>query len=171
MPSPYSNIRYLPELNNEFNTKFNEILKQKREIILIDIQNDLDEVLSMLNNEDLKNIFESNVNFKFSNLKNKLNSIKNIAIIQGITMESKNLHDNFIKEIEDYIESQNPDSKPSDDGENESEIKEISINIKRITSKSRIKIESEEQLDDFINKIKSELQKELKNNDIVNLEL
>ena len=171
MPSPYSNIRYLPELNSEFNTKFNEILKQKREIILIDIQNDLDEILNMLNNDDLKNIFESNVNFKFSNLKNKLNSIKNIAIIQGITMESKNLHDNFIKEIEDYIESQNPNPNPVGNGGDESEIKEISINIKRITSKSRIKLESEEQLDDFINQIKSELQKELKNNDIVNLEL
>lgn len=89
MPSPYSNIRRLPELNKDFNTRFDEILDEERGIIENDIDNDLNDVLSRLDNEERKNKFEGDVNSKFARLKDKLNSQKNIAIIKGITTESK----------------------------------------------------------------------------------
>ncbi|KZX12983.1 hypothetical protein MBORA_08840 [Methanobrevibacter oralis] len=173
MPSPYSNIRRLPELNKEFNFRFDQILADERTIIDNDINNDLNDVLSRLNNDELKNEFKNEVNSKFSRLKDKLNSQKNIAIIKGITTESKNLRDRFIKDIDNFTVV----VPPTEPGELPAStlpkpiIKEVSVDIKKITSSSRLKIESEQEIDELLNKIKAKLKHELQNNDVVNLEL
>ena len=173
MSSPYSNIRNLPELNKDFNLRFDEILDEERAIIENDIENDLNDVLLRLDTEERKNKFERDVNYKFSRLKDKLNSQKNIAIIKGITTESKNLRVGFIKDIDNFIvavpttgsdeEPVSPLPKPK--------IKEVSVDIKKITSSSRVKIKSEQEIEELLDKIKSKLKEELQNNDIVNLEL
>ena len=173
MPSPYSNIKRLPELNNDFNTRFNEILDEERGIIENDIENDLKDVLSRLDDEERKNKFERDVNLKFSRLKDKLNSQKNIAIIKGITTESKNLRDGFIKDIDNFIVVV-PTTEPGVEPVNQPlkpKVKEVSVDIKKITSSSRVKIKSEQEIEELLDKIKSKLKEELQNNDIVNLEL
>ena len=163
MTSPYSNISRLPELNKDFNLRFDEILKGERLIIENDINNDWNDVLSRLNDDKCKNRFESDINSKFSILKKKLNSEKNIAIIKGITKESENLRKRFIKDIDKCNNGSTGGAGPV--------IKEVSVNIRKITSSSRIKIKSEQEIDELLNKIKSELKEELQNNDVVNLEL
>ncbi len=168
MPNPYSHIRKLPELNDDFNVRFDEILVEKKEIIENDINNDLNDVLSRLNSEELKNKFENNVNFKFSSLKDKLNTEKNIAIIQGITTESKNLREVFIDKIKNYV---SPVVGGDSGAGGEDPIDEISINIKKITNSSRVKLESDEEIDILLNKITTKLKEELKNYDIIYLEL
>ena len=170
MPSPYSNIRKLPELNKEFNTRFDEILDEERGIIENDIENDLNDVLSRLNTDELKNKFEMDVNSKFSRLKDKLKSQKNIAIIKGITTESKNLREGFIKDIDNSIVGVTK-PKPGEPPISSPPKKEVSVDIKKITASSRVKIESEHEIDVLLNKIRSKLEEELQNNDIVNLEL
>ena len=55
--------------------------------------------------------------------------------------------------------------------EPEKEVKEVSVDIKKITSSSRVKIKSEQEIEELLYKIKSKLKEELENNDIVNLEL
>lgn len=173
MPSPYSNIRRLPELNKDFNLRFDEILNDERAIIGNDIENDLDDILSRLNNDNLKDQFENKVNSKFSKLKDKLNSQKNIAIIKGITTESKNLREGFIKEIDRFTVVVPPTEpgEPQITTPPKPAIKEVSVDIKKITSSSRVKIESEKEIEELLNKIKAKLKEELQNNDIVNLEL
>lgn len=171
MPSPYSNIRRLPELNKDFDSRFDEILNEERVIIENDIKNDLNDVLSRLDNEERKNKFENNVISEFSRLKDKLNSQKNIAIIRGITTESKNLKEGFIENIDNFVVKGpstglgGPVSPPP------TKVKEVSVDIKKITSYSRVKIKSEQEIDDLLNKIKAKLKEELQNNDVVNLEL
>lgn len=173
MHSPYSNIRRLPELNKDFNIRFDEILKEERGIIENDIDNDLDDILSRLDNEERKNKFELDVNSKFARLKDKLNSQKNIAIIKGITTESKNLREGFIKDINNFIVVEpptEPGNKPVSPPP-KPKVKEVSVDIKKITSSSRVKIKSEQEIEELLYKIKSKLKEELENNDIVNLEL
>lgn len=172
MPSPYSNIRRLPELKEEFNLRFDEILDDERAIIENDIKNDLSDVLSRLDTEELKNKFESDVDSKFLGLKNKLNLQKNIAIIKGITTESKNLREGFIKDIDDFVSVKPPaEFGGSIVNPPQPMVKEVSVDIKKITSSSRVKIESEQEIEELLNKIKFKLKEELQNNDIVNLEL
>ena len=102
-----------------------------------------------------------------------MNSQKNIAIIKGITTESKNLREGFIKDIDNFVIVE----PPVEDGEKpvsqppKPKVKEVSVDIKKITSSSRVKIKSEQEIEELLNKIKSKLKEELQNNDVVNLEL
>ncbi|MBR3112546.1 MAG: BREX system P-loop protein BrxC [Methanobrevibacter sp.] len=167
MPNPYSCIRKLPELNNKFNLRFDEILEDKRNIILNGINNDFDSVISRLTDDELKNKFENNVILRFDSLKNKLISEKNIAVINGITTESENLKSNFINEIDIFITERNGGDK----GDGDNSPIEVDIDIQNITKSTKVKLESEAQIDDLLNQIKEKLKKELKNADIINLKL
>ena len=168
MPNPYSNIMRLPELNNSFNQRFDEILEDKKTIILNGINSDYESVISRLTDDELKNEFEDKFTSKFDSLENKLNLAKNIAIINGITTESENLKYNCIKEIDKFINARIPTP-----GEPEPPVNpvEIDVDIKNITLSPKVKIESEDEIDEFINKLKSKLKDELKNADIINLKL
>ena len=156
MPNPYSNIRKLPELNNKFTTHFDEILENKKTIILNGIKEDYESIKLRLNTDELKAKFENKFISKFDSLKNKLDSEKNIAIIDGITMESENLKNNCIHEIDSSI---TPNTV------------EVDVDIKTITLSPKVKIESEDQIDEFLQKVKTELKNKLENADIINLKL
>lgn len=159
MPNPYSNIRKLPELNNKFTTHFDEILEDKKTIILNGIKEDYESIKLRLNTDELKAKFENKFISKFDSLKNKLDSEKNIAIIDGITMESENLKNNCIHEIDSFIKSITPNTV------------EVDVDIKTITLSPKVKIESEDQIDEFLQKVKTELKNKLENADIINLKL
>ena len=158
MPNPYSNIRKLPELNNKFTTHFDEILEDKKTIILNGIKEDYESIKLRLNTDELKAKFENKFISEFDSLKNKLDSEKNIAIIDGITIESENLKNNCIHEIDSFI---NPITLPV----------EVDVDIKTITLSPKVKIESEDQIDEFLQKVKTELKNKLENADIINLKL
>ena len=173
MPNPYSNIMRLPELNNKFNQRFDEILEDKKIIILNGINDDYESVISRLSDDELKNEFKDKFTSKFDSLKNKLNSAKNIAIINGITTESENLKSKCIEEINKFINKKK--SEPSGGDSAEPPVQpipiEIDVDIKNITLSPKVKIESEDEIDEFIYKLKSKLKDELKNADIINLKL
>ena len=63
----------------------------------------LDNTQNIISVEDFLNKFENEVNSKFSRLKEKLYSQKNIAIIKGITTESRNLREGFMKNIDNIV--------------------------------------------------------------------
>ena len=176
MPNPYSNIRKLPELNNKFNTRFDEILEDKKTIILNGINEDFESVKLRLNTDELRDKFENKFISKFDALKNKLDSEKNIAIINGITTESENLKTNCINEIDSFISSKGPINPPEVGRRDEpvsppKPIVEVNIDIKTILLSPKVKIESEDQIDEFLQKVKTELKNKLENADIINLKL
>ena len=176
MPNPYSDIKKLPDLNSRFNTRFDEILESQKTIILNGINGDFDSVISRLTTDELKLKFESKFITSFNDLKDKLNSQKNIAIINGITTESENLKNNCINEIDLFIKSKQP-SDPSEDGEDgdpvslPEPIMEVDIDIKKIILSTKVKIESEDDIDEFLQKVKTEIKSKLKEADIINLKL
>ena len=175
MPNPYSNIRKLPELNNKFTTHFDEILEDKKTIILNGIKEDYESIKLRLNTDELKAKFENKFISEFDSLKNKLDSEKNIAIIDGITMESENLKNNCIHEIDLFINSITPIYPP--EGAINKPVSpqpipvEVDVDIKTITLSPKVKIESEDQIDEFLQKVKTELKNKLENADIINLKL
>lgn len=175
MPNPYSNIRKLPELNNKFTTHFDGILEDKKTIILNGIKEDYESIKLRLNTDELKAKFENKFISEFDSLKNKLDSEKNIAIIDGITMESENLKNNCIHEIDLFINSITPIYPP--EGAINKPVSpqpipvEVDVDIKTITLSPKVKIESEDQIDEFLQKVKTELKNKLENADIINLKL
>lgn len=179
MPNPYSNIKKLPELNNKFNTRFDEILEDKKIIVLNGINNDFESVISRLTTDELKDKFEIKVNSKFESLKNKLSLEKNIAIINGIITESDNLKSSLANEINSYIKSisRHPPEGSGNNGGQEiggSDVQvpiEVNIDIITITESPNKKFKSESDIDEFLQKLKAELKNKLENADIINLKL
>ena len=178
MPSPYSFIKDLPDLNKQFNDRFDEILEDKKAIILNGINSDLESVIIRLTDNGLKEKFCSKINSRFESLKDKLNSEKNIAIINGITTESENLKKIFIDEINEFIGTEPPVSPPGPETGRQPEggtttkgIIEKDVDITIITKNPKVKFESEEEIDEFIDNLKSKLKEELKDANIINLKL
>lgn len=169
MPNPYSNIRKLPEINQQFTIKFDEILETKKIVVLNGINNDFDSVILRLNSADLKEEYESEITNSFESLKNKLNSEKNIAIINGIITESINLKDKWIEII-----GQHTIPPVTSGGETTTppitQI-EVDVDIKSIALSSNKKFKSESEIDEFLQQLKTELKNKLENADIINLKL
>ena len=134
-------------------------MEDKKTIILNGIKEDYESIKLRLNTDELKAKFENKFISNFDSLKNKLDSEKNIAIIDGITMESENLKNNCIHEIDSFINPITPIPV------------EVDVDIKTITLSPKVKIESENQIDEFLQKVKTELKNKLENADIINLKL
>ena len=162
MSSPYSNIHRLPELIKTFNSEFDEILEEKRKIIINGIENDLNSILLKLNDVELKEKFEDRVISTFNSLINQLKFEKNIAVINGYITQSDNVKNTFIQEINKFIEENGHDVKPP---------KVVTVDIINFASSPNINFETEEQIDEFLEKIKNELKNELENADVINLKL
>ena len=163
MPIPYSDIRRLPELNNSFNIKFDQILEEKCKFVLLGIDSDFDSVISRLTDDELKKEFENRVILTFESLKQNLSSEKNIAVINGYTTQSENIKSNFINEIQDFIQKRGGVVPP--------EPVEVDVDIKEITHSAKVKLESNEEIDEFFENIKNILKNKLDDADSVNLRL
>lgn len=95
--------------------------------------------------------------------------------LNGITTESENLKDKCINEINKFIEEKPDDDSTGSTGTSQTTGTQIGpiekeINIQNITLSPKIKLESEDEIDEFVNKLKSKLKEELESADI-NLKL
>ena len=171
MSNPYSNIKDLPQLNDKFLEKHDEIIDMEKLTPQNDLKLEFDEVMEVLNEDyeykdELKEKYESIFTNDFDNLNNKLIKATEISVIRGVSDEATNLRIKCINKINKFKESKNPDPKPP-----EHEVKSINISVKSITAKSKVKIKNHDDLDKFLETIKSEVIKQLEENDVVNLKL
>lgn len=158
-PNPYSNIKDLPFLIDEFENEFKDILEKERQIVKNGIILDWNEVKSNLENEDVRNHFFEKFHNDFLTLCEKLGSSKNISIILGISNESENLKEKCINEISNYGGIIDP-----------SEIR-VTLNLTSIFHSSNIHIDNEEDINKFLEAVKSKVKQELENNNKINLKL
>jgi len=177
MTNPYSRIKDLPQLNDKFEEKHKEIIDKEKVTPRNDINNELNEVLAILDadyefKDELNSKFRNDFENRFNNLSKKLTKANVISVIKGVSDEASILKDNCIIKINDFkkIKSQetgggivDPPAQP----------KSVELPIKFIAAQSKVKIESEEDLEMFLNQIKYEVKKRLDDDkiDIVNIRL
>ena len=170
MPNPYSDIKNLPQLCDDFVEKHEKILSIEKLTPQNDIKLELDEVNEILNEEyeykdELIATYEISFTKDFDNLSKKLDKATVISVIRGVSDEAFNLKIKCLDDITKFKKSKNPDPEP------EPEIKSVDLPVKFIASKSNVKIENDKELDMFLNQIRIEVKKRLKENDVVNLKL
>lgn len=170
MGNPYSHIKDLPQLCDNFLEEHDKIIATERLTPQNDIKLELDEVMKVLNEDyeykdELITRYEAKFTNDFDNLNKKLDNATEISVIRGVSYEASNLKIKCLDEITKFKKSKNPDPDP------EPEIKSIDLSVKFIASKSNVKIENDEELDVFLNKIRTEVKKRLEDNDVVNLKL
>ena len=171
MSNPYSNIKDLPQLTDKFLEKHDEIIDREKLTPQNDLKLELDEVIEVLNEDyehkdELKDKYETTFINDFDSLSKKLIKATEISVIRGVSDEASNLRIKCINKIDKFKKSVNPDPEPQ-----EPKFKSVEVSVKVIASKSKIKIENDDDLDKFLDKIKSEVKKRLEENDIVNLKL
>ena len=119
-----------------------------------------------LNIKELIAKYETKFTNNFDNLGKKLDKATEISVIRGVSDEAFNLKTKCLDEINKFKKSKNPEPEYPED-----EIKSIDLSVKFIASKSNIKIENNEDLDLFLNKIRDEVKKHFDEYDIINLKL
>lgn len=171
MSNPYSHIKDLPQLCDDFLEEHEKIISTEKLTPQNDIKLELDEVIEVLNEDyeykdELIVKYETKFTNNFDNLNKKLDKATEISVIRGVSDEAFNLKIKCLDEINKFKKSKNPEPEDPDD-----EIKSIDLSVKFLASKSNIKIENDEDLDIFLNKIRDEVKKRFEEYDIINLKL
>lgn len=169
MPNPYYNIKKLPELCSNFNQKHQSILKSQADPAKNKIDNNRSYVLEELDSDDLKNEFESKFIVRFDELNDKLACCLEISSIPGIENETSMLTDKCIDEIGKFKRRRAEEEGSGENNEPEETI--IKVDIKNIAPTSIITIKKEEDIDEFLEKLRQKLKGELKKDTIINLKI
>lgn len=168
---PYRQISKLPNLIANFNEIYDNILTKKKNPREQIINDNLNNLISLLDTIELKNKYETKITDDFNDLINKLKETKDFSRIPGFEEENEKLYDKYQKSI---IATSNTIETKSEkiNYENlhrkqEKPIKNIYIN--QLLTKTQIRIENENDLNEFIKSIKEELENELKINKKINI--
>ncbi|WP_414733327.1 BREX system P-loop protein BrxC [Acetobacterium carbinolicum] len=176
-PSPYNAIFKLPDALSRYAKRHSALIAVEVEPIRELVLNDEREVLAQLTPTEVKEKFESHYLKIFRELIDKLEGSNEIATVKNIRYESETLKERFTHEIVAYKNTLVVVYPPSESGEvavNEPpEIIKTTKIVKLKTMKipTTVTIETESDVEAFIQTVKSELLNELNRSDdmIINL--
>ena len=156
MPNPQKRIPELPELRDTIKKGLNLRLDEEKNKIKPILKEDEEDLLKELNNDDLKEEFENSIKTVYGDLYSKLDRNNDISSISGVKDQSANIKSKFEEDILKFnnIENGNPE-KP----------KIESVYLSSLINQPRISISNSEDLEEFINTIKSNLEKKLEENE------
>ncbi len=183
--SPYSEIFKLPALLDEFSTAYVAILTEMEEPILNAIKEAKKRVFEDLDSrseecrEELSNAFAD----KFNELTDKAEHCNNIAVMQNIKVEADALKIrclNEIAETENALLAKKAEevAKNSEDDSAENvprepakkQKKQKSISVKSITSETTWRIENAEDVERYVDDLKSKLLSKIEEDTVINIE-
>ncbi|MDD2216770.1 MAG: BREX system P-loop protein BrxC, partial [Eubacteriales bacterium] len=137
-------------------------------------------VLDDLENKECKDLFSKQVAHRFDELEEKASSCNNVATLQNIKVEADALKVRFLNEISKeearLIAGKEP-VKPADDGKGgeheppKSKVKTYkTVSIKTINTEATWRIETEADVDRYVETLKDRLKQQIKDDVILNVE-
>ena len=173
---PYSDISRLPKLNEDFENAYNEILDQEAMPIYEAIEDakkyTLERLVSKPYKEDLISRFEKG----FEGLKNKAKSCNNVAMLHNIKLEADVLKVRFLNEIDskDQViretqEQYGDESNQADDTNKKTILKAYSL--KSISTSTTWIIKSEEDIEEYLEKVRTGIRSKIEENTIIHISL
>ncbi|EMA6342981.1 BREX system P-loop protein BrxC [Bacillus cytotoxicus] len=179
---PYKNIHQLPGLVQEFDERFVELLEKECAPIKKVVEADYQIVLEELNKqEEIKNVFFSKFKNNFDGLKNRLDQVNNFYEAIAMQTESDRLKVRCIEEIAAEVERRKPIVTPHAPKANtgtggttvidpQTDYKTTKKTLSKNTLIRGIKtIENEEDIENFLDEIRKQLQKELEDVSVIKL--
>lgn len=163
MPNPYSNIQKLPEYNQKLEQGLKQIIEKEKEQIKPILKNDKENLLYQLSTPELKEKFTQEITKVYDELLSNLNNKNDIGSIRGIEDQSTNRKEKIQKEIDDYNHKTGKPSIPKPPKTKE-------IHVSDLIDKPKTTIENEQDINNFIENIKSKLLKELEKNNTFNID-
>lgn len=174
---PYNKIKDLNELNKKFTENYNQILFERRNPILDKIKETKEITLDRLytENEELKEKFTKKVEERFSEILRNAEKSENIKEIETFDKEASNLKSKLLDEFERQEEEIRANLKTDDTVEESPAIpirikKPKIIGIAKINKDRVWKIQSKEDIESYLEKLRKKLEKELEDSEIVEVE-
>lgn len=180
--NPFNQIKELIELNKNFQEEYNKILIEKKDPIIEKINEKRNYAKQIVigngNVESLKNETLEKIDKEFSEILERIEQSKNIKEIDSYKSEAEVLKDKLLDEYEKKINqiiAENEIKNKNNNKENTTEITEIvRKKIKRINisefGKGNWEIKCEKEIDEYLQKLKSKINEQLKENDVVYIE-
>lgn len=179
--NPYNEIYKLPGLIDEFNNIYTELLEEDAKPIFAAIESAKISVLERLEGKTYKEAFYSNFVSRFTALREKAETINNVAILHNIKVEADALKLRCVQEIlkeEAKITTPEPGPGPIG-GEKEGNggcvevpvVKKLrAVSIKNLTTEASWQIENEADVKKYISALEKKLMAELEENTILHIE-
>lgn len=186
MKLPYSHIRKLPELLEKYTNYYRTMLDEMEKPILASIDDAYSRVIEELNVKECKEILLKRVNERFTEIREKAETCNNVAVLQNVKMEADALKVRLLNEIneaEAKIIMQRKKEEAAEvslvrEGQSVEVIEQPiakpksqkTVSIKMINTETTWRIESEEDVDRYVEALRRKLKQSVKEDTILNVE-
>lgn len=185
-PSPFREIRKIPELLDAFTNLYGELLDEESKPAFEAIKEASERVIQELEDKECKEKLIKNIEHRFVELKEKAEKCNNVATLKNISVEANALKIRIINEISEEekniliqkIQSQSKDEPQKNPNTVEPEKiypvqnakKQKTISIKSINTETTWRIETEADVEHYVEKLKNKLKQNIQNDVILNIE-
>lgn len=183
--SPFGQIHKLPELCGKFVNRYGALLDKEAKEMEPVVSDDYKIVMDILETKEFAAVFRTKFAAWFEELKKKLDISNEIAAVKNIRLESDTLKLRCLDEISDYEIANQPNpviasaKTPKTDGGETAPTpvqpaapkvkKRKNISISNVTGVRTYSIETEQDIDQFLESMKQRLMKELEQDTIITL--
>ena len=174
---PYNQISQLPNLNDQFVQIYYDLLDEKSQPVIQTIELEKKRVLDEITKYNFEDLFLASFKNQFKELMNRAKESNNIARIKGFEIEAKSLREKHFNEIRAEAKRRSEEiknGKPGSDDEQEKPVIDIPpvppirevkyLKIRDVTSTTAWEIESQEDIDQYLEQLRANLEKELTEN-------
>ncbi|MBV1758099.1 MAG: BREX system P-loop protein BrxC [Dethiosulfatibacter sp.] len=188
--SPYSDIRRIPELLDRYMDLYNAMLDEMEKPVSAAIKDARTRVINELEDKECKEKLEKVINQRFAEIQEKAETCNNVAVLQNIKVEADALKVRMLNEInaeEARIvaskQTQTSQEVGSNHGTAPNQVKEQkesfpkvkmkqqrTVSIKSINSETTWRIETEADVERYIEALKAKLKQQIKDDMILNIE-
>ena len=174
---PFGRIHELPELIQKFVEKYGHLLEAEAEAVKPALDGDYQIVRDVLDKKDFADEFRDKFAKRFDELRKKLETSNEIAAVKNIRLESDTLKLRCLDEIEEYEQAHRPESPVTPQGGEDIQPvtpppvqkKRKNLSISNVAGARTYSLESEADIDRFLNEMRKKLVAELEENTIITL--
>ena len=187
MKSPYKEIYKLPELNKQFSDRYNAILNDNLEPILVIVNDAKVRALDEAERQGCADHFAHQIGDRFLELRKKAEACKNVANLKNIPIEADALKLRILNEIQHYLEKQAKEKKEKEyeherGGQPDTTIVEPekpehavtkvyrNLNIRDLTNYASWQIETKEDLQKYMDALYEKIESNMADNTVINVE-
>jgi len=160
-PNPYGMLKDVNDLVSKVETVNDKLIKDKRESATQDVENRISQISTLLKEHKADQDFSNKSLYPLQEIKKKI--LVEYSIPQIITYSVNDAQEMFEEVLESIEEAFKPSKEP---GQKSKPIK----TIKPANLKQKAYLETVEDVDDFVNKVKDSLLEALKNNVRIRIE-
>lgn len=180
--TPYSEIRKIPDLLDRYVALYGDMLTEMEKPVFAAIEEAHARVKNELEGKECKDRFSQKVLDRFSEIKKKAETCNNVATLQNVRVEADALKVRLLNEIvaeeARIIASKKPEPTAIQVSNDDKEIvkpkpkqkTQKTVSIKSINSENTWRIETEADIERYVERLKAKLKQSIKEDTILNIE-